>query len=240
MADGTIGITEGSGSKLDAEDLTVGSTAVKRERVQIAGSTAAAIQAVNNADPSATAYGGAVRLVGQVAHDAADIGSPVKVGGKTSNTDTGVSAAGDRTDAWFNLNGALMVHQLPFVAQQARLLGDSTAATVLRATSTSSSTSASSLIALTASTYIYVVGVTVTATYTGSNALAVTFQTSGASALWRVALNTQVPTYSVFAPQGLYLFKSNVADSIDVIWSTVTSVTNPFVCLHYVKSTVSI
>lgn len=48
--------------------------------------------------------------VDAVAHDAADSGSPAKIGGYASTTPpTAVSAAGDRVNAWFTLNGAAVV-----------------------------------------------------------------------------------------------------------------------------------
>jgi len=46
-----------------------------------------------------------------VAHDAVDTGSPLKIGGKASNTAPTVVTAGDRTNAWFDLNGRLVVLQ---------------------------------------------------------------------------------------------------------------------------------
>jgi predicted phage tail protein len=230
MADGTIGITEGSGSKLDAEDLTVGSTAVKRERVQIAGSTAAAIQAVNNADPSATAYGGAVRLVGQVAHDESDIGSPVKVGGKTAISDSPVSAAGDRANAWFNLNGALMVHQMPFLSQKVRLLGASAAATVQTVASTSTATSATQIIpAPSTGNYAYVTGIVLSATA----AMTVSFQTPGGAVLWYAAVAANGTT-TIFAPAGLYLFRSGLAEQVNTVRTLASG--SAFTGLFYVTS----
>lgn len=49
--------------------------------------------------------------VGDVAHDAADSGAPVKVGGYGKATaPTAVNADGDRVNAWFDLNGRLVVN----------------------------------------------------------------------------------------------------------------------------------
>ncbi len=65
MTDSIVQLPEdGSGKKLDTEQLVVGSNTVQRERMQIAGALAAAIAAVDNSDPAALAYGLAVRLVG--------------------------------------------------------------------------------------------------------------------------------------------------------------------------------
>lgn len=43
---------------------------------------------------------------GNVAHDAADSGSPVKIGGYASTTAPTAVTAADRVNAWFSLNGA--------------------------------------------------------------------------------------------------------------------------------------
>lgn len=47
--------------------------------------------------------------VGNVAHDAADSGNPVKVGGKAETTVPAAVADGDRVDAWFDEYGRLVV-----------------------------------------------------------------------------------------------------------------------------------
>lgn len=49
--------------KLDSESLTVGSDTVERERVQVAGKSAAEIQDVKNDKPANNAYGGISRLI---------------------------------------------------------------------------------------------------------------------------------------------------------------------------------
>jgi hypothetical protein len=52
---------------------------------------------------------GGLEVGGSVAHDAADAGNPLKVGGKaTDGTPTAVADA-DRTDSWFDLYGAQVV-----------------------------------------------------------------------------------------------------------------------------------
>jgi hypothetical protein len=48
----------------------------------------------------------APQMQGNVANDAVDVGSPVKIGGKASNTPPADVALGDRVDAWFLQNGA--------------------------------------------------------------------------------------------------------------------------------------
>ena len=47
---------------------------------------------------------------GNVAHDAADSGNPVKIGGKAANSTPAAVSAGDRVNAWLDLNGRLVVN----------------------------------------------------------------------------------------------------------------------------------
>lgn len=49
---------------------------------------------------------GARVVVGDLPHDGADAGNPVKIGGKASATAPASVAGNDRVNAWFNLNGA--------------------------------------------------------------------------------------------------------------------------------------
>lgn len=49
------------------------------------------------------------QATGSVAHDAVDSGNPVKVGGKASSSAPTAVAAADRVDAYFDLNGRLVV-----------------------------------------------------------------------------------------------------------------------------------
>lgn len=88
--------------KLDSESLTVGSNTVERERVQIAGAAATDIAEVSNQ---------AQQMTGDEAHDAADAGNPVKVGGKAiaHGSNPSAVAAADRTNWLFNRAG------VPFV-----------------------------------------------------------------------------------------------------------------------------
>lgn len=44
-------------------------------------------------------------VAGDVAHDAADSGNPIKVGGKAESTTPSAVADGDRVDGWFDLQG---------------------------------------------------------------------------------------------------------------------------------------
>lgn len=64
MADGIVQLApDGTGKKMDTEELTVGANTVHRERVQIAGATAAALAKVLNADPASADYGLVVRPI---------------------------------------------------------------------------------------------------------------------------------------------------------------------------------
>lgn len=63
MADSYVQVApDGSGKKMDTEQLTVGAETVDRQRVMIAGAAAAALASVGNADAAADAYGMVVRL----------------------------------------------------------------------------------------------------------------------------------------------------------------------------------
>ena len=88
MADSTIAATPGVGLLLDSEKLAVGANPeVHRQRIEIAGAAA-------------------TDIVSPVAHDAVDAGNSLKIGGKASRAvPTEVSAAGDRVDAFYSLNG---------------------------------------------------------------------------------------------------------------------------------------
>lgn len=75
--------------KLDSESLTVGSDTVERERVQVAGKSAAEIQDVKNDKPANNAYGGVVRAVPAGVILATITGSPTATGVVGSAQDVG-------------------------------------------------------------------------------------------------------------------------------------------------------
>lgn len=52
-------------------------------------------------------------VVGDIAHDAADSGNPVKVGGKAESTFPTAVADADRVDAWFDTLGRLVTRRRP-------------------------------------------------------------------------------------------------------------------------------
>lgn len=93
MADSYIAIDEPAtvDKKLDTEQLSVGANTVERERIVLSGT-------------------GATDFALPVAHDAADAGNPLKIGGKAkAAAPADVSADADRVNAWFLLNGAQAV-----------------------------------------------------------------------------------------------------------------------------------
>lgn len=53
--------------------------------------------------------GGASSAAGDVAHDAADSGNPIKIGGKAETTAPATVADGDRVNAWFDEYGRLVI-----------------------------------------------------------------------------------------------------------------------------------
>lgn len=224
MANSTIDITEGTGTSLDAEELTVSSATVKRERMQVTGTTAAAIQAVTNADPGASEYGSAVRLVGQVAHDAADIGSPVKIGGKAVYSEPTV-AAGDRTDAWFNTNGALFVHPYPWLGNRMRVVADSTVRGVTRTNvNLTAVTTAQTLVGTAgAGLYSYVIGMVLTSSAASGTVLTIETVT-GTAPRWRLH-TVQYQPFSLFGPMSLYLFASLANEALNIKSSASTDIT---------------
>lgn len=59
-------------------------------------------------------FSGIVRIItGNVAHDAADSGNPIKIGGKASILPPTSVATGDRVDAWFDEKGSMYVNSSP-------------------------------------------------------------------------------------------------------------------------------
>lgn len=77
------GVTD---KKLDSFSLTVGANTVEREVVILGGE-------------------GADDLILPIAHDTADAGSPIKIGGKASSSAPADVTAADRVDAYFDLKG---------------------------------------------------------------------------------------------------------------------------------------
>jgi hypothetical protein len=125
MSDTNLGVV-GAGSPdkyLDGEQVTVGGTAVFRSRTRVGGSGAAELAAVKNTTPGTADYGLVTRGApdssgvdsypgGNVAHDAADSGNPLKVGGKARAAFPTAVTAADRVDAFFDLYGRLVTSPL--------------------------------------------------------------------------------------------------------------------------------
>lgn len=118
MSDTNLGVNAaGSPDKyLDGESVSVSGTAVFRSRLRVAGSGASELAGVKNATPGSTEYGVVTRLApdadgvtnatgGNVAHDAADSGNPIKTGGKARSAFPAAVAASDRVDQFFDLFG---------------------------------------------------------------------------------------------------------------------------------------
>lgn len=89
MADADVAITAGTGTKIDTR--TVGAGTDEHRQVVILG------------DDGSTA------VASFPAHDAADTGSPLKIGGRASSSAPAAVAANDRVNAWFGLQGQQVV-----------------------------------------------------------------------------------------------------------------------------------
>lgn len=76
---------DGSGKKLDTENITVGANSVHRERMQIAGAVAAAIAGILNTDPTGSEYAMLFRAV--------EVNDPQS----SSDSDAAVAAGGTAT-----------------------------------------------------------------------------------------------------------------------------------------------
>ena len=70
---------------------------------------AAAINASSQMDVNIAASAATVTTAGDVAHDDADSGNPIKIGGKASSTAPTAVTTNDRVNAWYSLNGAQVV-----------------------------------------------------------------------------------------------------------------------------------
>jgi len=112
MAD-NVAITAGSGTTIATDQLSGGEHVQKVKLLDGAADSSAAIggDATYGLDVDVTRVGGVVDVEGNVAHDSADSGAPVKVGAKAiahGSNPTAV-AADDRTDLYANRAGVLFV-----------------------------------------------------------------------------------------------------------------------------------
>lgn len=140
MSDALLPIIDNTSTvrNLDVETLTVGTATVLRERDRIAGSGAAELADVKNATPGSATYGVVVRQApdtngvtnlvgGNVAHDSADSGNPVKMGGRARSGFSAVVAANDRVDTLHDLYGRAVM--LPYAPEANVVSGISAAMT---------------------------------------------------------------------------------------------------------------
>lgn len=141
-----IDITAGTGTAVATDDVAgvhyqavklVDGTEDASTRIVAGNGTASAALRVTIANDST----GTVTNSGNVAHDAADSGNPVKFGAKAESSPAGITAVadGDRTDAYADIDGLLMTK--PFTSFGDILVerlsdtgGTATASTVFGAT----------------------------------------------------------------------------------------------------------
>ncbi len=112
MADGVTQVPpDSTGDKIDTETLTVGANTVSRQRVQLAGASALDLATVDATAGLKVDLGGDNDVVaaGDIAHDAADSGNPVKVGGKAFTTLPTAAATSDRVDQSMTTQGGALV-----------------------------------------------------------------------------------------------------------------------------------
>jgi hypothetical protein len=95
-----------------ADDVTVDNGGLTDYTVatdDVAGKQYQRVKLDVGGDGASVPVEGKLPVGGDVAHDAADSGNPVKIGGKANDgTPTGV-ANGDRVDAWFDSRGAMTI-----------------------------------------------------------------------------------------------------------------------------------
>lgn len=92
-----------------------------------------------NARAIKTSATGDVFVMGEIAHDTADTGNPIKLGGKAASSAPGGVTAGDRVNAYFDLNGRQVIYNdltqavpdaaAPAQAHQVGAVANATAAT---------------------------------------------------------------------------------------------------------------
>lgn len=146
MAD-NIAITAGAGTTVLTDECStpqVGHAQIVKLAISTDGnSTIIPADATNGIDVDVTRVSGSVTTVaaGDVAHDAADSGNPVKIGGKVETALSGITLAvdGDRTDLYADADGVQVVKPYTvfgdiLVERLSNTDGASTASTVFGAT----------------------------------------------------------------------------------------------------------
>lgn len=130
MSDAQLPILDNDAAEriLDIEHVSVSGTTVVRQRDRIAGSGPSELADVKQALPGTAHYGLVTRLApdangvtnyagGNVAHDSADLGNPIKTGGRARSAFSAVVAANDRVDQLYDLFGrGVMVPYAPLGA----------------------------------------------------------------------------------------------------------------------------
>lgn len=102
-----------------ADDITLPGTGTSVATDDVSGVHFQKFKLDLGADGVSTPVTGSVPVSGNVAHDAADSGNPIKIGGYANSGGPSSVADGDRVNAWFNPNGALNIAFASVVAQAA-------------------------------------------------------------------------------------------------------------------------
>ncbi len=108
MADNVL-ITAGAGTTVATDEVNTGAGNAHVQLVKLLDGTDGGTGRIGGSADGLDVQGG-------VAHDAADSGDPVKIGGKAATATPAVVSAGDRVNAWFDLYGRLVtvpVHPAP-------------------------------------------------------------------------------------------------------------------------------
>ena len=207
MADTAVSITQGSGTSIDTR--TESTNGNHRQVIVIGDPATNAGVAPVDATAGLKVDLGAdndVAASGSVAHDSADSGNPVKIGAKAESAISTATmvADGDRTDAYADIDGVLLV-------RNSRPLGDLISE---RVSNTDGSSTAFTNFGATASTRNVITGYSI---YNDSaTAGYVDFRdgTSG-SVLWTVPIPTKGGA-NFAIPDGIFRTSANTALAYDV------------------------
>ena len=207
MADTAVSITQGSGTSIDTR--TEGTNGNHRQVIVIGDpATNAGVAPVDATAGLKVDLGADNDVVagGSVAHDSADSGNPVKIGAKAESAISTATmvADGDRTDAYADIDGVLLV-------RNSRPLGDLISE---RVSNTDGSSTAFTNFGATASTRNVITGYSI---YNDSSTAGyVDFRdgTSG-SVLWTVPIPTKGGA-NFAIPDGIFRTSANTALAYDV------------------------
>jgi hypothetical protein len=192
-----------------AGTLTVGSHAVTNAgtfAVQESGGALTALQIMDDWDNAAS---DGASVSGDVAHDAADAGEPVKVGAKAETSLKGITlvADGDRTNLYADADGVQVVK-----------LGTTGADAISEAVSnTDGASTAFTNFSAVASTYNYVTSIAVFRTDAGATLAYIDFRDGTAgSVLWRMPLPAGGGAVLSLAGMPIFKTSANTALAFDV------------------------